>query len=220
MGDIPLASLSGARVIYVMATAHEYTRALQDRISPLITGVGPVEAAAGLAGALSTLEARASLPDLIVALGSAGSRTLEHAAVYQVSTVCYRDMDCRAIGFERGVTPFSDDPAVLPLGPRIPGLPVATLSSGAAIVNGAEYDAAGAGMADMADMETFAYAHVARRFSRPLIALRGVSDGRDPLTHLGDWTKTLDAIGVGLADALTMLEQALAAGAVALAPKG
>ena len=203
------------RILYVMATAHEFTPALAARIETLITGVGPVEAAAGLAEALGGFNAQARLPHLIVALGSAGSRDLDHAGIYQASSVCYRDMDCSAIGFARGVTPFSDDPPVLPLGPMIPGVKSATLSSGAAIINGAAYDTLGA---EMADMETFSYAHSARRFGVPLISLRGISDGKSALTQLSDWTHTLEEIGAGLCAALDTLETALAAGALTIAP--
>lgn len=192
-------------ILYVMATTQEYTPALAARINPVITGVGPIEAAAGLAIAL----ARRPPPSLIVALGSCGSRDLEHAQVYQVSEVRYRDMDCTAIGFERGVTPFSDHPAVMPL-LTVAGLPTATLSSGGAIVNGDAYDTLGA---EMADMETYAFAHVARRFGVPLLCLRGVSDGKAPLGHIDDWTKTLEEIGQNLRAALNVVEAAVASGA-------
>jgi adenosylhomocysteine nucleosidase len=195
------------RILYVMATRQEYTPALRAKISPLITGVGPVEGAASLAIALGNLKAQNALPQIIVALGSAGSPALEHTRVYQISAVRYRDMDCSAIGFEPGVTPFSDHPAELPLH-TVPGLPIATLSSGGAIVNGPAYDGLGA---DMADMETYAFAHVARRFGVPLLCLRGVSDGLSPLEHIDDWTKTLDVIGHNLCAALEIVEAAIAA---------
>jgi adenosylhomocysteine nucleosidase len=52
--------------------------------------------------ALATLSHSNALPDLVVSLGSAGSRTLEHTGVYQVASVCYRDMDASALGFEKG----------------------------------------------------------------------------------------------------------------------
>jgi adenosylhomocysteine nucleosidase len=197
-------------ILHVMATTQECTPALAARITPLITGVGPIEAAASLAMTLAQFHKR---PDLIVALGSCGSRELEHAQVYQVSAVRYRDMDCTAIGFERGVTPFSDHPAVMPLA-TVPGLPTATLSSGGAIVNGPAYDTIDA---HMADMETYAFAHVARRFGVPLLCLRGVSDGRTPLGHIDDWTKTLEEIGHNLCVALDVVDAAIASGRLALA---
>ena len=82
---------------------------------------------------LARLQARGELPDVIVCLGSAGSRRLVQGEVYQASAVGYRDMDASLLGFARGTTPFLDLPASLPLKPVIAGLPQATLSSGAAI---------------------------------------------------------------------------------------
>lgn len=206
-----LKTIGSLRVLPVMATTHEFTPALQARIAPLITGVGPVEAASRLAAALARLEAAGAAPDLIVTLGSAGARELDHARIYQISAVHYRDMDCTALGHARWETPFLDAPIVLELGPRVPGLPIATLATGASIVNGAAYDTIGA---DMADMETYAYARVASQFGVPLIAFRGVSDGKAELTQLTDWTHTLEEIGEGLCAALDRLEESLALGLI------
>jgi len=207
--DAPeLALVGGKRLLCVMATTQEYTPHLQAKIDPLITGVGPAEAAGALAAVLGRLSATHGLPDLIVALGSAGSRSLDHAGIYQASSVSYRDMDCSPLGFARGVTPFSAEPPVLLLGPIMPGLRTATLASGASIISGDAYDQVDA---DMVDMETYAYARVARLFGKPLISLRGISDGRVPLGGLSDWTDTLDQIGAGLAEALGALQAFLLA---------
>ncbi len=200
MSTYRVEALNGLRVLPVMATTHEYTPALAARIKPLITGVGTVEGGIVLAATLGALAARGETPDVILALGSAGSRNLDHAGIYQAISVSYRDMDCSALGFARGVTPFSEAPPVFDLGPAIPGLRPARLSSGAGIVSG---DAYGAIDADMVDMETFAYAHAAHYFRARLICLRGISDGRTPLSgKLTDWTHTLEEIGDGLAAAL------------------
>jgi adenosylhomocysteine nucleosidase len=72
----PVETIAGRRVLFVMAASPEYGEKLRHRFTPLFTGVGPVEAASAVSAALAGLEARASLPDLIVCLGSAGSRTL------------------------------------------------------------------------------------------------------------------------------------------------
>ena len=183
-------------VLPVMAAPAEYGVHLKARIQPLMTGIGPVEAAVALTAALARLEATGVRPDLIVSLGSCGSRTLEHAAVYQARSVGYRDMDASALGFPKGVTPLSDLPAVLPLPCPIPGVPTATLSTGANVVSGAGYDAIDA---EMVDMETWALARAAQTFEVPLVALRGVSDGRAELTALEDWTSTLHHVDENLA---------------------
>ncbi|HRM73313.1 MAG TPA: 5'-methylthioadenosine/S-adenosylhomocysteine nucleosidase, partial [Paracoccus sp. (in: a-proteobacteria)] len=62
--------LAGRRVLFVMAVEAEYGAELRARIQPLMTGIGPVEAAVQLTAALSTLQARGEMPDLVVSLGS------------------------------------------------------------------------------------------------------------------------------------------------------
>jgi adenosylhomocysteine nucleosidase len=193
-------------ILPVMAAPAEHGHHLTARIDPLMTGIGPVEAAVALTYVLTALEGCDSLPDLIVSLGSCGSPTLEHAAVYQAASVAYRDMDASPLGFAKGVTPLSDLPAVLPLPTPIPGVPIATLSTGASVVSGAAYAAI---EADMVDMETWALIRAAMRFEVPLIALRGVSDGRAELKALEDWTSTLHHVDENLALALDRLKAVL-----------
>ena len=69
--------VAGRKVLYVMAVDAEYGPHLKDRIKPLMTGVGPVEAAVVLTRTLAELAAERSLPDLVVSLGWAGAATLE-----------------------------------------------------------------------------------------------------------------------------------------------
>jgi adenosylhomocysteine nucleosidase len=186
-------------VLFVMATEQEYGDHLKKRIRPLITGVGPVEAAAATAAALAALAHASSRPDLVFSLGSAGSRRLEHAAVYQIASVAYRDMDASPFGFEKGATPFLDEPAIIPIPHRLPDIPVASISTGASIVSGGAYEAIDA---DMVDMESFAVLRAARRFALPMIGLRGISDGRADLTGIHDWTEYLHIVDEKLAGAI------------------
>jgi adenosylhomocysteine nucleosidase len=189
-----------------MAAEPEYGPALRCRIRPLITGVGPVEAAASVAHALALLEAEGDLPDLIVSMGSAGSRTLDHARVYRIASVSYRDMDASALGFQKGETPFPRLPAVLTLADGPTALPTARLATGASVVSGAAYDAIDA---DMVDMETFAVVRAAARFGVPVMGLRGVSDGRSNLSRLEHWTDALAEIDQALAQALDLMHDPL-----------
>ncbi|MBI4921797.1 MAG: 5'-methylthioadenosine/S-adenosylhomocysteine nucleosidase [Devosia nanyangense] len=192
-----------------MATELEYGPALRSRISPLITGVGPVEAAMAVTERLTRLAVDDRLPLLVVSLGSAGSAELEQCGLYQASEVSWRDMDASALGFEAGVVPFLDLPATQRLGPFVPGLPLAALSTGANIVSGEGYDGIEAAMVDM---ETYAVLRACQRFGLPLIALRGISDGDRELGSLADWTQYLGIIDVKLAEAVDGLEAAVAAG--------
>jgi adenosylhomocysteine nucleosidase len=199
-----VSTVGGLRVLFVMATEQEYGPHLRRLFDPLMTGVGPVEAAAVTAMALASLHASGDPAHLVFSLGSAGSRRLEHAAVYQIASVAYRDMDASLLGFEKGRTPFLDEPAAIDIPHRIPGIPVATISTGGAIISGAGYHAI---EADMVDMETYAVLRAARRFGVPTIGLRGISDGKSELTGLHDWTEYLHVIDERLAAAVETFRQ-------------
>lgn len=204
-----LKTVAGKRLLFVMAAKPEYGPHLQARMSPLMTGIGPVEAAVVLTRTLTELAAREDLPDLVVCLGSAGSRSLEQTEVYQISSVSYRDMDASPLGFEKGRTPLLDLPAVIELPHSIPGIPVASLSTGANIISGSGYDGI---EADLVEMETFAVLRACQAFDLPLIGLRGISDGKAELQHVSDWTEYLHVIDEKLALALDRLTQALVSG--------
>jgi len=195
-----------ADILYVMATELEYGPELKSRITPLITGVGPIEAAIVLTEHLTRLSADDRLPLLVVSLGSAGSAELEQCGLYQASEVSWRDMDASAIGFAPGVVPFLDLPATLKLGPFVPGIAMATLSTGANVVSGSAYDGI---VEQMVDMETYAVLRACQRFGLPLIALRGISDGDRELGKLADWTDYLGIIDVKLGEAVDRLEAAV-----------
>lgn len=199
-------SIAGKNVLFVMAADAEYGVFLRTRISPLMTGVGPVEAAVVLTKELARLSSHDDLPDLVVSIGSAGSAMLDQAEIYQVSSVSYRDMDASAFGFEKGKTPFLDLPIAVELPLRIPGIPVASLSTGADVVSGAAYQSIDA---DMVDMETFAVLRACQSFGVPLIGLRGISDGRHDVNHIDDWTQYLHIIDKKLALAVDGLQTAL-----------
>jgi adenosylhomocysteine nucleosidase len=194
-------TIGTSKVLYVMAAEAEYGPHLRSRFTPLICGVGPVEAAVNVTRALSVEK-----PDFVVSLGSAGSRTLEQAEVFQIASVSYRDMDASPLGFEKGRTPFLDHPAEIELPVRIEGLPGVRLSTGGNIVSGTAYDAIDA---DMVDMETFAILRACMMFGVPLVGLRGVSDGAADLHHYDDWTQYLHVIDEKLAAAVDRLEDHL-----------
>ncbi|TPI40145.1 5'-methylthioadenosine/S-adenosylhomocysteine nucleosidase [Mesorhizobium sp. B3-1-9] len=205
--------IAGKAVLFVMAVEAEYGPHLKNLFTPLMTGVGPVEAGVRLGAELAALKAEGALPDLVVSLGSAGSRKLEQAEIYQVVSVSYRDMDASPLGFEKGATPFLNLPVTVPLPFVIPGVKAASLSTGGAIISGAAYDVIDA---DMVDMETFACLRACQLFGVPLVGLRGISDGAADLRHVNDWTEYLHVIDEKLAAAIDLLEQAVVSGAIRL----
>ena len=197
--------MGGRRVLFVMAIDAEYGPHLQARISPLMTGVGPVEAALAMAVTLDRMAQAGTLPDLVVSLGSAGSRVGMLGEVYQVASVSWRDMDASRLGFTKGVTPLIDHPVDIPLVTPLE-IRALRLSTGANVVGGEEYAAIDA---DMVDMETFAHLRAAQHFGVPLIGLRGISDGRHDVNHIDDWTQYLHVIDKKLALAVDGLQTAL-----------
>ena len=188
-------TIAGKNVLFIMAIEDEYGPHLRSRFTPLMTGVGPVEAAMAATLALQQLHQQGTLPDLVVSLGSAGSRTCQLGEVYQVSSVSWRDMDASRLGFPKGVTPFLNHPVDLPLHTPLE-LPTARLSTGANIVGGEEYALIDA---DMVDMETFAIARACQRFAIPLMGLRGISDGPGELKDMMGWTQLLALLDERLA---------------------
>lgn len=198
---VDLTALGKKRALFVMAAEPEYGPHLRARFVPLITGIGPVEAALHVGVALARLEAAGTLPDLIVCLGSAGSRRCALGSIHQIGSVSWRDMDASALGVEPGVVPYLDEPKDLPLETPL-DLPVATLSSGGDVVSGDHWDRVSA---DMVDMETYAVARAARTFGVPLVGLRGVSDGPGELAGAHDWHKLLGYLDGELAKAVDLL---------------
>ncbi len=62
-----------------------------------MAGFGPVKAAVRVGVELTQPAVCNALPDLIVCLGSAGSRKLEQVTVDYVTSVLYRNMDSSAV---------------------------------------------------------------------------------------------------------------------------
>ncbi len=203
MSETPILTWGKTRILFAMATDQEYGDELQKRIPPLIVGVGPVEAALGIGAALATAQ---PLPDLVVSLGSAGSAKLEQGSVHEITSVSYRDMDASPLGFEKGVTPFLDQPATIPLTPMIDGVANASLSTGADIISGDAYSAIDA---DLVDMESFSIVRACQTFGVAFCGLRGVSDGAEELRHYGDWADYLHIVDEKLAAALDLLKAQL-----------
>ncbi len=201
--------IGGRPVLFLMAADAEYGPALRARIRPLRTGVGPVEAALATAVALAGLSAAGRLPALAVCLGSAGSRTLEQGAVYQASSVSWRDIDASPLGFAKRRDALPRPGRRRRGFRRRSSLPSARLSTGGNIVTGAAYDAIDA---DMVDMETYAVLRACEHFGVPLVGLRGISDGAEELRHYDGWAALLPALDGHLAAAVDELAATLAAG--------
>ncbi len=201
----------GVTALVVMATDLEYGAHLKQLgIKPLITGLGPVQAAIVLTHALGELGRANRRPDVIINLGSAGSATLQQGVVYRVARSGYRDMDASAFGFPKGQTPYSPHPIMVEAAEIMSGFPCASCSTGANVIS--DHTTTGT---DLADMEYAALNEVAMKFGIALIGFKGVSDGAKPLTgELTEWTELLPIIDRNLADAVTDLKTRLRQGEI------
>lgn len=206
-----LKQVADKKLLYVMAAQPEYGPALQARINPLMCGIGPVESGVNVTHALTELKLSGDLPDYVVSLGSAGSRSLEQTGLYQAKSVSYRDMDASALGFEKGTTPLLDLPKELSMPVLMNGVEAVRLSTGANVVSGSAYDDIDA---DMVDMETFAILRSCHLFNLPLISLRGISDGKEELDKLEDWTEYLHIIDEKLAETVDILHENVVSGSL------
>ena len=200
-----LTHIAGHDILFVIAAEAEYGPALRARIDAFLCGIGVVEAAVRVTARLAALMAAGRRPDLVVSLGSAGSARLEQGTVFQVAAVSWRDIDVSPLGFAPGEVPLAGLPHALPLAAPL-DVPQAALSTGSDFVTGAGWDRIGA---DMVDMETYAIARTCRDFGLPLLGWRGISDGSEELTRIGEWHEALPLIDRRLADLVDQLEGVL-----------
>jgi adenosylhomocysteine nucleosidase len=73
-----------------------------ENYNKVFVGIGKVKATYNLTKAIHE-----NNPDLIINLGTAGSTTFDRGSVVNCSRFIQRDMDVRALGFQKFETPFS-----------------------------------------------------------------------------------------------------------------
>lgn len=135
-------------------------------------------------------------PQLVINLGTAGSRKHAGGTIVNPTQFVQRDMEVSILGFEKGKTPFSDDPIVLEYGRKIDGL------QGGVCGTGDNFDVTehSAGY-DVVDMEAYALALICKREEIPFVCLKYVSDGADD-NAAQDWQSTLHHAAEKLREAL------------------
>ena len=157
----------------------------------LHTQIGKVNAAYGLSKRV--IEDR---PDMVINLGTAGSRKHAGGSVVNPTQFVQRDMDVTVLGFEKFQTPFSDDPKILNYGQRLEHLP------GGICGSGDNFDASeAANDFDVVDMEAYALALICKRENIPFVCLKYVSDGADGNAN-EDWNVALHRAAEKLKKAL------------------
>ncbi len=157
----------------------------------LHTQIGKVNAAHAL-----TKHIVQKRPELVINMGTAGSRKHVGGSVINPTQFVQRDMDVTVLGFEKFQTPFSDDPQVLEYGRHHPHLP------GGVCGSGDNFDASEAANGfDVVDMEAYALALICQREDIPFMCLKYVSDGADDGAN-EDWNAALHRAAEKLKEAL------------------
>lgn len=180
-------------VLLVFALESEAGKAFDD-FNKLFVGIEKVNATYHLTKAIVD-----NKPDLIINLGTAGSTKFDRGSVVNCTQFIQRDMDVRALGFQKFETPFSDDPVILNYGLTIEHLPKGICGSGDQFEiehTNPEYN--------VIDMEAFALAKVSASESIDFLCFKYISDGADG-SAADDWTVEVKKAAVALRRVLDSL---------------
>jgi adenosylhomocysteine nucleosidase len=177
-----------ARLLIVMALPQESGGRLEAAGAELLyTGVGKVNAAGALARRLAEIRVSGRPQPLVMNMGTAGSRQLPSHSVVACNRFAQRDMDVTGLGFEPGVTPFDDTPAVIEFPPVLATQPQHLCSTADSF---ATHQHAVDG--DVVDMEAFALARVCVSERARFGCVKYVTDGADA-DSAAHWQAALDA---------------------------
>lgn len=153
------------KTLFVFALDSEAGKVFNDK-NKLITGIGKVNAAMEL-----TQEINRRQPELIVNLGSAGSKSFQKGEVVCCTKFIQRDMDVRGLGFKLYETPLSGIPPVLEYGLEKEDLPNGICGTGDSFeMNHAETDY------NIVDMEAYPLALISMKKNIPFLCLKYISD--------------------------------------------
>lgn len=175
-----------APLLVVMALPIESQGVFErEQVPVLFTGLGKVNAALTLAGALAVERARGRPMPRVVNFGTAGSRHFKTGMLVGCHRFVQRDMDVSALGFPLGHTPFEHLPAQLEFSPLFPQLPAGLCGSGDSFETGAARL-----HCDVIDMEAYALAKVCRIEGAAFGCAKYITDGADH-SAASDWQSNL-----------------------------
>ncbi len=171
------------KILTVVALGDE-TQGLFCNENVLYTGVGKVNSTYTLTREIVKLR-----PDLIVNLGTAGSKIFGYGELVLCQKFVQKDMDVTAIGYEKFVTPMESD-AILEypcsiaekLGIKTSGI----LGTGDSF----DINVTGNEVYNIVDMEGYGLAKVAKNEGIPFICVKFVSDGADDMAPKS-WDESL-----------------------------
>ena len=150
--------------ILIAASDKAELAAFDDGYIKIVTGVGPVLAAATVAAAIERFH-----PDAAISVGTAGSfGSLSIGDVVSFGSVIYRDSDLSAYGLRRGETLSADR--------RIISSIAMDPSSSLVLATSSAFAECGVAGADGADMEAYGVAVAAVNAGIPCFAVKAITD--------------------------------------------
>ncbi len=173
-------------ILFVFALESEAGKEFEN-FEKVFVGIGKVKATYNLTKAIQK-----SHPDLIINLVTAGSTTFDRGSIVNCSCFIQRDMDVRALGFQKFETPFSNEPILLEYGLNIENIPNGICGSGDQFEMehlNPEYN--------VIDMEAFAVAKVAEQEGIDFLCLKYISDRADG-NAADDWSQQVKKASIAL----------------------
>ena len=157
------------KILTVFALEDE-TQNLFTNANVLYTGVGKVNASYALTKAIFQ-----NRPDVIINLGTVGSKNFNYGEMVLCEKFIQRDMNATVFGYENFVTPSDSTPQVL----EIPSFVSQLFKNSGTCGTGDSFETkiTGDELYNVVDMEAFALAKIAFLEKIPFICVKFVSDG-------------------------------------------
>jgi adenosylhomocysteine nucleosidase len=163
---------------YIIVAALSMETTGLEQFAPIIhTGVGKINASIKLYEALLTYQ-----PSQVINYGTAGAVN-GHTGLLKVDTFIQHDMDVRALGVEKGITPFSTE--------QLPAAKGIVLATGDCFITNSRTQLAGLNIeVDLIDMEAYALHKVCEHHHIAFDCYKYVSDNTDKNAST-DWVENV-----------------------------
>lgn len=177
-----------SNILVVMALQNESQGLFEEYGAPVIfTGVGKVNATYTLTKALLERKAAGQKTDLVINLGSAGSRAFPRGSLVLCNKFVQHDMNVSALGFKHGETPYDTLlPMVLEHNRKLEKEIFTGICGSGDSFATSELKVE----CNVADMEAYALAKVCLFEKVPFISIKYITDGADE-EAANDWEAAL-----------------------------
>jgi adenosylhomocysteine nucleosidase len=182
--------------ILIVSALEVETQGQLDDYRVLHTGVGKVNATLELTKVLQKahLNYLPPMPKLVINYGTAGSRKYKKGELVDCTKFIQRDMDVTGLGFQRGETPFEQDPPFVIQQQNIEFNPIGKNASCGSGDNFVEDKTNYYG--EVVDMEAYALAKVCYLYDVPFISFKYITDDADENAN-DDWEEN---VGKGIVE--------------------